>query len=569
MKNKGSVHVKSNASKPCRRFLALLLSCVLVVTFGACGGQKTTEKTDQMEPVTVEREPEPQALQTANEATVIALRQYIYARLLTEAYLTADASAMTAEEVSEMADKLLLAWESAERYSSVAMELADQAVLLMENSTEKQTSDRDHLKARLMALAATPFSFSAVAYATERSGRTIDPQTWAENLTQQFDALRGGQRYQQLAKQLGTDSKTAYEQMALAQKIIHSAAELEEAEGVVNAYTDSIDYLQGVKTASKVGVFVVGTIATGGGSLSALGASSMSLGQAGGVIVGGADCIVDIAATGSNIILGENHQVTVGFNDVKDKLAPVSAVVGLASFNSAETGEQLAYIGDTLIDWFYEGKVMGVKVDGERTVTARIFDSLGMTALKSALEDAGYVFPETSKSLIQILEELESNPEATLARLDALVSQMAELERTAGITEQVSPEPGGADSTTSSESSENTPAGDATIFGTYRQISTKEFTGKANGEEGETEISTIIIEDVGGGMLKFIDEEYDDTTFLDYDPETNIVHDESAGITVHIEFSQSQGGVTGSGYIRGELWGEPIGATLSLTKISD
>lgn len=567
MKNKLAVHTKSCAATSGRRFLALLLSCVLIFSLSACGGQKGAEKAEEIKPVTVEREPEPQALQTANEATAIALRQYVYARLLTEAFLTADATAMTAEELSEMADELFLAWENAELFSSAAMELTDTAVLLLEVPTVKQTSSVGQPQAKFMTLAAVPLNFSLVAYAAE-SGRKIDPQTWAENLTKQYDALKGANLCQQLAQQLGTDAKTAYEQMALAQKIIHNAAELEEAEGVVNAYTESIDYLQGVKTASKVGVFVVGTIATGGGSLSALGVSSMSLGQAGGVIVGGADCIVDIAATGSNIILGENHQVTVGFNDVKDKLAPVSAVVGLASFNSAETGEQLAYIGDTLVDWFYEGKVMGVKVD-DRSVTARIFDSVGTVALKSALESAGYVFPETSRTLTQIMEELEADPEAALARMDALVSQMAELERAAGITEKVSPESGSAESTMPSESAENTPAGDTTIFGTYRQVSTKEFTGKANGEEGETEISTIIIEDVGGGLLKLIDEEYDDTTFLNYDPETNIVHNESAGITVHIEFSLSEGGVTGSGYIRGTLWGEPIGATLSLTKISD
>lgn len=58
---------------------------------------------------------------------------------------------------------------------------------------------------------------------------------------------------------------------------------------------------------------------------------------------------------------------------------------------------------------------------------------------------------------------------------------------------------------------ESTPAGDTTIFGIYRQVSTKEFTGRANGEEGET----------------------------------------------------------GSGYIRGTFWGEPIGATIELAKISD
>lgn len=68
-----------------------------------------------------------------------------------------------------------------------------------------------------------------------------------------------------------------------------------------------------------------------------------------------------------------------------------------------------------------------------------------------------------------------------------------------------------AESTTPGESAESTPAGDTMIFGTYRQVSTKEFTGRANGEEGET----------------------------------------------------------GSGYIRGTFWGEPIGATIELTKISD
>ncbi len=552
MENKLAAQTKSCATKAGRRFLALFLACVLIFSLAACGGQKTGG-SEEIKPVTVEREPEPQALKTANEATVIALRQYVYARLLTEAFLTADAPAMTAEELSEMADELLLAWENAELFSSTATELTNQAVLLLEMPTVKQTSAVGQPQARFMTLAAAPLNFSLVAYAAE-SGRKIDPQTWAENLTKQYDALKGAKRYQQLAQQLGTDAKTAYEQMALAQKIIHNAAELEEAEGVVNAYTESINYLQGVKTTSKVGVFVVGTVVTGGGSLSALGGSGWSLGQAGGVIVGGADCVVDIAATGSNIILGENHQVTVGFDDVKDKLAPVSAVVGLASFNSAETGEQLAYIGDTLVDWFYEGKVMGVQVDGGRTVTARIFDSVGMVALKSALETAGYMFPETSKTLVQIMEELEANPETTLARLDALVSQMAELERTAGIPEEATPEPGSTENTTP-----QIPSINMNIFGQYTVVSNY---------GDETETTTVTIKKIGDGLLSWIDEDGDAETLV-YNQETNIIHDDSSGIMLHIEFSMSGGTVTGSGYISGTLWDEPIEATIALTKISD
>lgn len=70
---------------------------------------------------------------------------------------------------------------------------------------------------------------------------------------------------------------------------------------------------------------------------------------------------VEIGRDYLSIDFGTDAEIrnTVGFDDVKEKLAPVSAVVGLASFNSAETGEQLAYIGDTLVDWFYEGKVIG------------------------------------------------------------------------------------------------------------------------------------------------------------------------------------------------------------------
>ncbi len=570
MENKLAVHTKSGATKAGRRFLALLLACALMFSLSACGGQKTTGKAEEIKPVTVEREPEPQAVQTANEATAIALRQYVYARLLTEAFLTADSSAMTAEELSEMADELLLAWENAELFSSTAMELTDKAVLLLEMPTVKQTSAVGQPQAAFMTLAAAPLNFSLVAYAAE-SGRKIDPQTWAENLTKQYDALKGAKRYQQLAQQLGTDAKTAYEQMALAQKIIHNAAELEEAEGVVNAYTESINYLQGVKTASKVGVFVVGTVVTGGGSLTALSTSSLTLAQTAGTIVSGVDCIVDVAATGSNIILGENHQVTVGFDDVKNKLAPVSAVVGLASFNPGETGEQLAYIGDTLVDWFYEGKVMGVQVDGGRTVTARIYDSVGTVALKSALESAGYVFPETSRTLAEIMEEQKADPEAALTRMDALVSQMAELERAAGIAGEVPPEPGDAESPPTDESTESaappTSIGDISIFGRYSVVSRV-----INGEDEEEETSFATLVDLGAGKVQWIDdddEEDDDPFIMSYDASSHKLYYFEEGSIVNVVFTSSGGKVTGKGTMTATLWGERLEATLSLTKISD
>ena len=566
MENKLAVHTKLCAGVAGRSFLALLLACVLMFSLSACGGQKAG-KADSVKTVTVERDPEPPALQTANEATTITLRQYVYARLLTEAFLTADASAMTMEELSEMADELLQAWENTELFSSSAQELTNRAVLLLETLDVKQTSFTGQPQARFMKLATAPAGFQVVALAAS-SPRTLDPQTWAESLTKQYDALKGAKRYQQLAQQLGTDAKTAYEQMVLAQKIISNAAELEEAEVVVNAWTESINYLQGLKTTSKVAMLGWSMAATGGGSVTLL--------EGSGLLVGGVDCIVDVAETGSTLVLGENHQVAVAFGDIKEKLGPVSSLIGLATLNPSEVGktakdtaEAAIYITDSLVDLFYEDKIVGVKVEGLSDQATRISGQVFKASEKAALEAAGFLFPATTKTLSQLIGLWKPEPEVMIARLDALVSQMAELERAAGIASEVPSEPGSAESTIPSESPKNTPAEDATIFGTYSQVATKEFTGKTNGEEGETEISTIIIKDVGGGLLVLIDEEYDDKTYLDYDPVTNIVHNESAGITVHIEFSLSEGGVTGSGYVRGTLWGEPIGATLSLTKISD
>ncbi len=573
MENKRALPANLRAKGAGGRFLALLLACVLIFSLSACGGQKT-DGSEEIEPVTVEREPEPQAAQTASEATAIALRQYLYARLLTETFLTADASSMTIEELSELVDALLLAWENAELFSAAAEELSGRALTVLEAPVVKQTFAAGRPQAEFMTLAAAPFRFSVVAYAAE-SGRKIDPQTWAENLTKQYDAIKGAQRYQQLARQLGTDAKAAYEQVALAQEIIRNEAS-EDA-----AFWDKLTKAaQATKTASKVGVFVVGTIVTGGGFLSALAASGWSLGQAGAVVVGGADCIVDIAATGSNIILGENHQVTVGFDDIKDKLAPVSAVVGLATFNPGETGEQLAYIGDTLTDWFFEGKVMGVQVDGG-SVTARIFDSVGAEALKSALETAGYVFPETSKTLTEIMEELESDPAAALARIETLASQMAKLEQAAGVAagaaegaapEQsgasaASPEPGGAESALPPAG-----AGEIDIFGRYAVVTTA--------EDGETDTITVTLSDAGGGYVLWQTEEdgedeYEDDdasagrATMSYDESTHTLHYEESDWTVHAVFSGSGDTVTGKGYMSGVLWEQSFYVTLDFTKISD
>lgn len=538
------------------RIISLILAFAIVFSLSACSSQETTNVSEELEPVTIKRDPEPESLQAANKATTIALKQYIHARLATEIYMSLDPSSMTMEEMAQMADEVLLAWESAEVLSASAEELTNRAVKVLEMASREDALNELNASSVLNRIIRLSKSSGSTAYAAG-TARKLDPQTWAENLTKQYDALRGGQRYQQLANQLGTDARTAYEQMALAQKIIQNAAALEEAEADVNAWTESINYLQGVKTASKVGVFVVGTIVTGGGTVSALGSSSMTLGTATGVVVGGADCIVDIGATGSSIILGENNQVTIGFNELKDKLAPVSAVVGLAGFNAAETGEQLTYIGDSLVDWFYEGKFMGVKVDN-RDVTARILDSAGKEALKSALETIGYVFPEQTKTIQDLVKEYKDSVDldSVWKEMETLISEIGKIESNQGITDTIS-----VGSDNPETPSTETPILGINIFGKYNRVS------KVDSED-EPEVGIIELRDRGDGYVVWIDDD-GERTVLSYDKVSNSIHMDQDGLVLDLKFSSSGGQVTGFGTMTGLFWGEELNATISLTKISD
>src|SRR5690606_15948198 len=126
--------------------------------------------------------------------------------------IQADFESMPEGEFQSQMDELVSIWQTAEILTSEAEIITDQALLLLETASVGQSVAFNQSGNSGISLASFP-------------GQVIDRQTWAENLSKQYDALRGGQRYKQLAEQLGTDTKTAVEQMALAQKIIRNAAD--------------------------------------------------------------------------------------------------------------------------------------------------------------------------------------------------------------------------------------------------------------------------------------------------------------------------------------------------------
>ena len=291
---------------------------VLVVLFSAVGCSKNEKCNESVfNPITVIRQPLSQPASIANEALSLAVRQYIYAQLLTEDYMTLDIDNTSIKDLIKKSDEMLLAWKNSEDYTNQALDMTSKVEKSLMTAT---INNNDFLNAPIYKVLKnkkiSQTTFITPLYA--QTGRQIDPQTWAENLSKQYDDLRGAQKYKQLAQQLNTDAKTAYKQMQLASKIIQDASALEEAQAVSDEWSKSVNILQVYKTTAKVSLFATSAVASGGGSLSALAASNVSLSGAGALLVSGTECLIDIGTTSSNIILGEKNKITVKMEDLTD-----------------------------------------------------------------------------------------------------------------------------------------------------------------------------------------------------------------------------------------------------------
>ena len=429
-----SLHQRQSFKQALQRSLALLLVTTMLLGLGACAGQKpaqtepvpvdqeadtqtSTAVTEPLESelVTIERDLGPEPLRVANEATALALRYYIFARLKTEELVAVELDALAEGALQNQMDELVKIWATADTLTSAAEVVTDQAVLLLD------ISQTDAINQPSIALAS-------------HTSQGIDRQTWAENLTKQYDALRGAQRYKQLAEQLGTDTRTAVQQMALAQKIIRNAAEQEEAQAEVAEYTRSINVVEGYKTASKVGLFVGATIATGGGTLTALAGSSMSVPVAGAIIVGGVDCIVDVGQTTSSIILGEDHQVTVDFKEAADIIQPISMVMSLVTMDPTSAVDEIAFLGEAMMEWSNPGKITGIAVEMTKNATSRVLAKLisamegNLPDVRKSLEGLNLSLPkEEGTSLAKLILANTVGSEEAQAKMQELRAQMAKL----------------------------------------------------------------------------------------------------------------------------------------------
>lgn len=256
------------------------------------------------------------------------------------------------------------------------LEKLDSALSALEIASDEINKTKS--EAKLIAMANNNMSeiFIQNVYAAES---TEAAKKWAEDITKAYDSYPTGKQLRGLAAYLGTDVKTAMKQLQVAQGVMYN-----EYENEADMYDDLKDIAEVVQTTCKVELFVA--------SLPAEGITTIT--QAGLTLLNGVDTLVAVSNTGADIVLGENHNLTVYTGMLKDAIAPVTSITGLLTFNSSSTStaDRIAYIGDSINSLIFEGKIFGAKInlnEEENTLAGKTYETI------SECEEEGFKITKT------------------------------------------------------------------------------------------------------------------------------------------------------------------------------
>lgn len=285
------------------------------------------------------------------EAVIEAVHRYINANASISKLSTIDITTADTNEVKALLDEALDNWEG-------VLEIAAIADYLEGLEIEKLEQEVKHLERNKI----------------DNRGiyNETDPVKWAEAITQKYDSIKGNHKLQELSNFMGTDAKTAYKTLEVAQNILQGEYAKEEGKA-----EEWIAILEATKTASKVGVFLCGTTLTCGTSALSP-AGYLTYGEATGILIGGVDCCLTIGSQGANIILGEDNKTAKKIANISDIYSKASFVYGI--FNSPDSvGEKIAFVGDCIenlnstVSYFFKVDPLG---DGGQLVTKVIDNSL-------------------------------------------------------------------------------------------------------------------------------------------------------------------------------------------------
>ncbi len=406
---------------------AALLSTCLILSLAACGnsggGKQQTDTTADVLSV------EERTYTSLGTVVSLTTDTYVYARLLTDDFLAALESGAPRTTLEAKLAIAVEAWETVGAMCAMVEEIPDDADEVLSNSDNTQVSQRSAAQGSAattrQAFCEPGFLGMKKAYAAAPDDETATE--WAERITSEFDKTKGSQRLKQLATQLGTDTKGAYDQLCRAQETIRQGA-MADAEWADTKMKIAL----GIKTTCKTGLFICATVATAGATTASAGYLTLTEGV--GVVISGTSTVLEISATTSNIVLGEDHAVTLSAQDASNWASRADYVFSCGSLvtggvsnlakmvqkgttdiktlreAASDAGAVITFTGSNLIDWFSSGTLMGVNPsDFTGTKKIKIGDLLknkDFTGAKDELAKEGITLPElTEKTTADLIVE--------------------------------------------------------------------------------------------------------------------------------------------------------------------
>lgn len=390
-----------------KKFYSILITMatlVLLLTLSGCNKDEQNDKGHSVATLPTVDE----ARDAIEQAGALVTNQYVIARLKSEAFIHYDFQNVNLEELKILVDEAAKAWEQSEYVSAQVEQLA---AYYSDNASASiieldQPNDKD-----------MQWTFSNKVYAAEENAAT----KWAKDLTEKFDSYPANKKIGELAKYLGTDAKRAFAELQMAQNILAGEGQLEASE--------TFDKLEKaattLKTLSKAGLYF-GSLISSGGATGIL--------ETGGMIIGNIDLAVDVFSTGSSIFLGDNHSITISSNKLKDTISPISSLTGAVTFGGANAAEKLSYIGDSILDYVNDGKIIGtvIKTNEKNEVILEMTEidiaNKSPEEVKKELEDKGFTVEEQEEIPVeQRLEEFEKENSMSKEEIDALLEKLRDI----------------------------------------------------------------------------------------------------------------------------------------------
>ena len=304
---------------------------------------------------------------------------------------------------------------------------------------------------------------------------------WAQELSAKWDATERKGKLKNFAEQLGVDARTAYQALTDAQAILSGKYTAD-----AKFYDTCTRVCIGVKTASKVGVYVCATIATGG---AASAAGGLTVAETAGLVVGGVDCVVEMERSAMKIVLGDDHKIVQNTEERMKTYDAVMFVAGVATFDpkTATTAEKLLFVEDLVeknIDAYENVKVC------MNEATGLVVDRIEGETKKIAV-DYVRVESEDKADLAKAAAELLDASDTGIVGIDPTIGKKTEQQNKDSFTKSVSSDDAELSKTYAKAGGEKTMAEAITEFKTAVDVEVQKVytrqTGGGGGNSGGDE----------------------------------------------------------------------------------